>query len=188
MSVNMTLPVAAVKSAAQNVFAYLGIPDDKQPLIETHIAYGLLVLCIIYVVRVVMRVLFARGVETPRARALCDKIHTGVDSYDGDATDVCEVARVGGKRVASPICIIAVQEARCRLGICNDNKANRLMIGKFIRDWMRERGMRPSHIAKYSVIALECYFVPTEAEVFAAEIRSAAQARRAAMGSRPATH
>lgn len=73
----------------------------------------------------------------------------------------------------------AIDMVKAKYGILPDNAANRLVIGRAIRNAMTDMKMRPSHIADRSLLAIEFYFIPTDVELLAAEVRySAAAAAR----------
>jgi hypothetical protein len=47
------------------------------------------------------------------------------------------------------------------------------MVQKFVRDTMKEHGVRPTHIAYLLPIAVEATFIPTRSDVDAAKMRAA---------------
>ena len=65
----------------------------------------------------------------------------------------------------------AIEVVRAHLGPLKCSEANRLVVGRKIREAMRDMGMRPSHIQYYAPVAVELYFIPTDQEVLADRIR-----------------
>jgi hypothetical protein len=59
----------------------------------------------------------------------------------------------------------AVNMAREEFGLVSKCEANRLMVRKFLRDKMRERKMRPTHIALHLDSAVALYFTPLERDI-----------------------
>jgi hypothetical protein len=60
--------------------------------------------------------------------------------------------------------------AKAEFGLLKRLESNRLMVRKYLRDLMRERGMRPSHIAQQLDVGVALFFVPNEADVLAHQI------------------
>jgi hypothetical protein len=116
------------------------------------------------------------------AESLVSQFTNEVEELEVESPACIHAAHAAKNRLYTPVCVLAVQEARTIYGVVNDNRANRLVVSKFIRDWMRERGMRPSHIVKYSVIAIELFFVPTPSEHLAVHLQSIARRERAMLG------
>lgn len=67
-----------------------------------------------------------------------------------------------------------VREAKNEFGVPEDNAANRLVLRKFIRDKMVDRGMRPSHISTFLDFAIEMVFVPSINQLQAKRLRKSA--------------
>jgi hypothetical protein len=65
----------------------------------------------------------------------------------------------------------AARAAKVRFSLPVDNPANRLAVHAFLREWMKDHGHRPSHIARDLPIAVELTFCPSEAEVLAARMK-----------------
>lgn len=65
-----------------------------------------------------------------------------------------------------------VMSAKVVFGTPTDDRANRLVIRKFLRDLMEEHGMRPTHIMKYLDMTTELVFVPSASELHAARLRN----------------
>jgi hypothetical protein len=59
----------------------------------------------------------------------------------------------------------AINMAREEFGLVSKCEANRLMVRKFLRDKMRERKMRPTHIALHLDSAVTLYFTPLERDI-----------------------
>lgn len=70
----------------------------------------------------------------------------------------------------------AIAIVKAKYGVLPDTAANRLVVGRAIRDAMVSMKMRPSHIADRSLLALEFYFIPTDIEILASEVRYSATA------------
>jgi len=69
---------------------------------------------------------------------------------------------------------IAAAVAACKMelpGVGEESKANRLVAHRFIKNYMIEIGMRPTHIAAQLPLAVECVFVPNRFEVEAMKFR-----------------
>jgi hypothetical protein len=66
----------------------------------------------------------------------------------------------------------AARAAKVRFSLPVDNHANRLAVHAFLREWMRDHGHRPSHIARDLPIAVELVFCPSESELLASRLRS----------------
>jgi hypothetical protein len=58
-----------------------------------------------------------------------------------------------------------VLAAKAVFGTPTDDLANRLVIRKFLRDLMEERGMRPTHIMRFLDLCVELVFIPSNVEV-----------------------
>lgn len=69
---------------------------------------------------------------------------------------------------------IAAAVAACKMelpGISIETTANRLVAHRFLRKYMQEIGMRPTHIAAQLPLAIECVFVPNINEIEAMKFR-----------------
>lgn len=85
-----------------------------------------------------------------------------------------------------------VMSAKVVFGTPTDDRANRLVVRKFLRDLMEEHGMRPTHIMKFLDMATELVFIPSASELHAArlrnsrawKLRSAAYRQATSMGMR----
>jgi len=112
-----------------------------------------------------------------------------VSDYLAKASQEPEDDCVGGEGV----CIkkrcqrLAVEHVRATVGLVTENEANRKMVTKLVLDYIKGRGMRPSHISFYAPVAIELCFVPTEQDVLAQAVRrsstKAHAKRRLGLGS-----
>jgi len=59
----------------------------------------------------------------------------------------------------SQITIRAVAHARTELGLLGDSLANRLVVSDVVRKFMKNHGMRPTHISAMFQLAVEVYFL-----------------------------
>jgi len=79
-----------------------------------------------------------------------------------------EVGDFGGdrpRRAAGRFIASAINEARIEFGLVTECEANRLMVRKFLRDKMKEHGVRPTHIALHLDTAVSLFFVPLDRDV-----------------------
>jgi hypothetical protein len=60
--------------------------------------------------------------------------------------------------------------AKAEFGLISRSKANRMMVRKFLRDHMRDRGMRPSHIAEHLDVSVSCFFIPSNQDLIAHQV------------------
>jgi hypothetical protein len=63
--------------------------------------------------------------------------------------------------------------AKSEFGLIPRSEANRLMVRKFLRDQMRERGMRPTHIAAHVDVSVSCFFIPSKNDLVAHQVGAA---------------
>lgn len=66
--------------------------------------------------------------------------------------------------------------AKAEFGLLPRTHANRLMVRKFLRDHMRERGMRPTHIAMHLDVSVACFFIPSEQDMLAHQLGASREA------------
>lgn len=79
----------------------------------------------------------------------------GDQLYENDEfPDVAVIDRTTGTRIAR----MAVAHARTELGLLSPSAANRKVVSDVVRKYMKNHNMRPSHISKYFMIAVELYF------------------------------
>lgn len=97
------------------------------------------------------------------ARQLWVWAHQTVDG-DDDGVDLAKCSM-------SRLIRISVDQARCDVGLLSDNKANRIVVGEVIRKFMKNRGVRPSHISRQYPLAVEAYFLNSETDALVAGIR-----------------
>jgi hypothetical protein len=69
-----------------------------------------------------------------------------------------------------------VSIAKAEFGYLNRTQANRLMVRKFMRDFMRERGMRPTHIAQHLDVSVACFFIPSDQDMIAYQLGASREA------------
>lgn len=69
---------------------------------------------------------------------------------------------------------VAVYEKHGKL---SDSPANRLMISDTIRKFLKDSGVRPTHILQITPIVIELCFIPTKPELLAAEIQASSTKR-----------
>jgi hypothetical protein len=69
-----------------------------------------------------------------------------------------------------------VSIAKAEFGYLNRTQANRLMVRKFMRDFMRERGMRPTHIAQHLDVSVACFFIPSDQDMIAHQLGASREA------------
>jgi hypothetical protein len=60
--------------------------------------------------------------------------------------------------------------AKAEFGYLQRTESNRKMVRKFMRDFMRERGMRPTHIAQHLDVSVACFFIPSEQDCIAHQV------------------
>lgn len=66
--------------------------------------------------------------------------------------------------------------AKAEFGHLQRTEANRLMVRKFMRDFMRERGMRPTHIAQHLDVSVACFFIPSDQDILAHQVGATREA------------
>jgi hypothetical protein len=66
----------------------------------------------------------------------------------------------------------AARAAKVRFSLPVDNHANRLAVHVFLREWMKDHGHRPSHIARDLPIAVELTFCPSKSEILASRMKA----------------
>lgn len=94
-----------------------------------------------------------------------------------------------GKKARVKACQVkAIQEVRAQIGWVSDSPANRLVVGRLIRERMKDSGMRPLHISQWSPVAIELFFAPTEEDVLAMEVRKEVLRDRRRNGITNAVH
>jgi hypothetical protein len=93
------------------------------------------------------------------------------DSVSDDDEDVA-------KATPSRLIRITVDHVRCEVGLLDDNKANRIVVGDVVRKFMKNRGVRPSHISRQYPYAVEGYFLHSAEDLLLSEARRSSFATR----------
>lgn len=70
-----------------------------------------------------------------------------------------------------------VQIAKAEFGPLKRLEANRLMVRKFLRDTMRDHGLRPQHISMHLDVVVRMVFIPSLAEIEAHKIGATYEAQ-----------
>lgn len=70
----------------------------------------------------------------------------------------------------SRIVRMASAAAKRKFGLPKCTEANMLVVGKAVRDWLEEKGVRPTHIEHIAPLATAAVFVPTRADIEARAI------------------
>lgn len=90
-----------------------------------------------------------------------------IDAMDDDDEVLHECK--GSNRVPAA----AATECRLKFGLLRDTKANRLVVGSWLREWLAARpDMRKVDQMRHYPMALEACFVPTQEDVLAAKFRA----------------
>nr|QDH91117.1 MAG: hypothetical protein H4Rhizo441558_000001 [Riboviria sp.] len=63
-----------------------------------------------------------------------------------------------------------IKLAKSEFGLLKRTEANRLMVRKFLRDHMKDHGMRPSHIAEHLDVSVAIFFIPCRQDVRAHQV------------------
>jgi hypothetical protein len=100
------------------------------------------------------------------------------DEKDGVEADNKEKKKFNHKHCINR----AIAVVRSQIGVVRENSANRLVVGRKIRDAMQEMEMRPTHISRFAGMAVELYFVPTDDDLFARQIRRCSAKSRRTVG------
>jgi hypothetical protein len=90
---------------------------------------------------------------------------------DGEFSEE-EVQEMLGGRIAQKGRFQAwlVSKAKQEFGLPTRSKANFAMVRKYLRDYMREHGVRESHINQHLVISTALVFIPSEQDIIAHQI------------------
>jgi hypothetical protein len=110
---------------------------------------------------------FSRNTESEK---LAQQLWVWAHQTEDDDDDGADLAKCSKSRLIR----ISVDQARCDVGILSDNKANRIVVGEVIRKFMKNRGVRPSHISRQYPLAVEAYFLNSETDAIVAGIRDTA--------------
>jgi hypothetical protein len=73
---------------------------------------------------------------------------------------------------------LAVAHMRTELGLLNDTTANRMVASEVVRKYMKNHGMRPSHISYQFPTAVEAYFLRSSRDEQLRMMRQSAAYRR----------
>lgn len=90
---------------------------------------------------------------------------THVDRDDED--DDCVVSTSGSSRITR----ITVDYVRCEVGLLSDTKANRIVVSELVRKFLKNRGVRPSHISRLFLTIVEAYFLMSPDDLLVIEMR-----------------
>lgn len=60
--------------------------------------------------------------------------------------------------------------AKAEFGLLPRSQANKLMVRKYLRDYMREHGMRSTHIAQHLDVCVALVFIPSEQDIIAHQL------------------
>lgn len=66
---------------------------------------------------------------------------------------------------------LAAAHVRSKIGLPKRSEANDLVVARLARDFLVERGVRPTHIQRIAPIALEFVYIPNDDDIFAAQLR-----------------
>jgi len=77
------------------------------------------------------------------------------DAFTMEDDDAVDPKTIGKQRITR----LAVAHARTQLGLLSDTEANRRVVSETVRKFMREHGMRPTHISAWFSQAVEVYFL-----------------------------
>jgi len=80
---------------------------------------------------------------------------TLLDQYPDDDEDVAANAVSNQPRFIR----MTIAHMRTELGLLADNAANRMVASKVARDYMKNHGVRPSHISQQFPLAVQFYFI-----------------------------
>jgi len=69
-----------------------------------------------------------------------------------------------------------VRVTKVEFGFLKRTKANRLMVRKFIRDLMRDHGMRPTHIHQHLDLCVAIFFIPSNIDIMVEQVNASAGA------------
>lgn len=73
----------------------------------------------------------------------------------------------------------AAAHVRAKRGLLKETPANRLLVDRDVRYYMKDRKMRPSHIAHFHPLAVELYFIPTDSDLMAVRLQKLPEVRSA---------
>lgn len=64
-----------------------------------------------------------------------------------------------------------VRIAKGEFGLLERSEANRLMVRKFVRDYMREHGVRPTHIGMHVDLVVAMFFIPSHIDILSSQMQ-----------------
>jgi hypothetical protein len=96
-----------------------------------------------------------------------------LDQYS-DAEDPGQLPNLG----QSAIVRLAVAHLRTELGCLTDSSANRMVVSDVVRRFMKNHGMRPTHISYYFAICVDVYSLQSTADEQLTLIRKSAAYRK----------
>lgn len=105
-----------------------------------------------------------------------DHIHTVMANVDDDDSDDEEDEGLDPSQNRTVFQAKLVRIAKAEFGPLRRTEANRLMVRKYLRDTMREHGLRPSHISKHLDVVVRMVFIPSRAEIDAHRIGASFEA------------
>lgn len=74
----------------------------------------------------------------------------------------------------------AAAHVRAKVGLLKRTEANDLVVGRLLRDYLSEKGVRPTHVVAIEPIARTYYYMPTTEDIYARQLdasRSAVEQR-----------
>jgi hypothetical protein len=139
-----------------------------------------LLLTIIFALLCVCLFLFFK--KAPKRRVVPDAVEAMVketmEIVDNAIDDVGGEAFFDPTTKKSSFRAKLIMMAKTEFGHLKRTEANRLMVRKFMRDQMRERGLRPSHIVAHLDISVACFFVASQQEIAAHQVGATFEAQR----------
>lgn len=107
------------------------------------------------------------GTVPASVQRLAGQLVESMEPEDGEEEKELDGStKVGRQRCAK----MAAAYVRSKVGLMKRTEANRQVAGRLIRDHLQERGVRPTHIMAIAPIAEVLCFVPTEADITAAQL------------------
>lgn len=95
-----------------------------------------------------------------------------LEGSDGEET--IEEAKNNPVRIAR----LTVAFLRAEHGLLRDNVANRMVISTAARRYMKERGMRPTHISQFFQVAVDAYMMDSVNDEWLRKVRSSRRGRQ----------
>jgi len=117
-------------------------------------------------------------------------VRTETDTYalNTEKVEVRQHRRIH-RKMKNAYAMSVLEEVRVKFGVPNNTEANRLSVRRFAAGIMQKHGVRPTQISKQLPFILELAFVPSDADIHAAEwgrSRAAADRKSAYGGVGPA--